>query len=85
MSAGQGQCTEQPRPFPWWSYPGSGEIDRTRVRQWLAREASGQHWVRAIDLDASAELVMGWVTQLRRAPYSYDWVDNFGRRYPQTS
>ncbi|WP_375498266.1 polyketide cyclase [uncultured Jatrophihabitans sp.] len=41
-----------------------------------------QAW-RGVTVGAAPSLVWPWVIQLRLAPYSYDWVDNLGRRSPR--
>ena len=41
-----------------------------------------QAW-RGVTERATPDRVWPWLTQVRIAPYSYDWIDNLGRRSPR--
>ena len=58
------------------------ELDARTPADALLPDAD-EHWVRAVDVAAPPDLVWRWLCQMRAAPYSYDVIDNLGRRSPQ--
>ncbi|WP_228033831.1 hypothetical protein [Streptomyces spongiae] len=58
------------------------EIVRTYPCDDFVTSPALQAW-RGVGVEAPAEAVWPWVAQVRLAPYSYDWIDNLGRRSPR--
>jgi len=62
---------------------GSTPAERSRPQPCDALVEGDRALFRAVDVDADSEVVFRWLCQLRVAPYSYDLLDNRGRRSPQ--
>jgi hypothetical protein len=58
------------------------EVRRAYPCDEVVPDAPVQLW-RGVTVEAPPDAVWPWVRQLRLAPYSYDWVDNLGRRSPR--
>lgn len=73
-------ASTRPRPGPPWSWgpaiPGGPSHAAALPRPCTIA-------TRAVRTTATPEALYLWLCQLRRAPYSYDWIDNFARRSPQ--
>jgi len=63
-----------------------GVSERETLRAYPCDDFAASPTVRAwrgVRVEAPAEAVWPWVAQVRLAPYSYDWIDNLGRRSPR--
>lgn len=58
--------------------------DLTGTTDHFAGRGPGLRAARGMGVGAPADVVWRWVRQLQVAPYSYDLVDNLGRRSPRT-
>jgi hypothetical protein len=64
-----------------------GSTAREREYCFACDEVAGQTTdalYRAVTVNAPPAVLFRWLCQLRAAPYSYDWIDNLGRRSPRT-
>ncbi|MCC3332560.1 hypothetical protein [Nocardia abscessus] len=62
---------------------GATEAEREAPLPCDERQPGGFQADRAIGIDAPPALVYAWLCQLRVGPYSYDLLDNFGKRSPR--
>lgn len=82
QSQSPGQQSRTGLPWVW------GDLGSTRPpanhQGHLARPGREVCLTRSVRVDAPAPVVFGWLGQLRAAPYSYDLIDNYGQRSPDT-
>jgi hypothetical protein len=60
----------------------AAEVARSYPCDDVAGDPTLAAW-RGVTVHASPDEVWPWVVQIRLAPYSYDWIDNGGRRSPR--
>jgi hypothetical protein len=63
----------------WGLEPGEKDLDFACDHLAGAFDAA---YFRGVTVMAPPAILFRWLCQLRAAPYSYDWIDNFGRRSP---
>jgi hypothetical protein len=66
-----------------WSWNSTDEEWRESYPCDKYMDQSRQELLRAIDVQAPAEVTFRWVCQIKVAPYSYDLLDNWFRRSPR--
>lgn len=59
-----------------------GEVTRPYPCDDFVTSPALEAW-RGVSVRAPSTAVWPWVTQVRLAPYAYDWIDNLGRRSPR--
>jgi hypothetical protein len=59
------------------------EVERRYPCDDVVPKPAMQAW-RGVTVNAPPEMVWPWISQIRLAPYSYDWIDNLGKRSPRT-
>ncbi len=67
-----------------WSW---GATDEERLAEYPCADLvpePAHRMIRAVDVAAPAPDAFRWLCQLTQAPYSYDLIDNLGRRSPRT-
>ena len=69
-----------PTGLPWVWGASPAEVDRHYPADDLV---TGRPMTRAVPVQAPAPVLWRWLCQVAVAPYSYDWIDNRGRRSPR--